>query len=194
MNDLSLGILLAGGRSTRMGRDKAILLIDGEPLWRRQARTLSSLGAARIVASRQHDQPPLPGLEAIPDDDADLGPLSGLHAGLRLGAGPLAALLAIDMPGAGAAWFAPLLAAATPARGAVYRNGNYFEPLAALYPLAALDAAARRIAARTLSMQALCEELGRAGLLAILDLPATLRPSAANLNDAADSDRWGARP
>ena len=36
--------LLAGGRSSRMGRDKAFLEIDGVPLWQRQLQTLRELG------------------------------------------------------------------------------------------------------------------------------------------------------
>ena len=186
----ALGVLLAGGQSTRMGRDKAFIEIGGEPLWRRQFRTLATLGCARIVASRQAGQPAIPGLESLPDESPDLGPIGGLLAGLRLGAGPLVALLAVDVPGADAAWFAPLLERSDARRGAVYRNNGYLEPLAALYPAAALGEVVRRAGRRDLSMQALCLSLEQAGLLAIVELPAPLRASAANLNDPGDLASW----
>ncbi len=186
----ALGVLLAGGQSTRMGRDKAFVEIKGEPLWRRQAGTLASLGCSRIVVSRQAGQPPIPGLESLPDEAPDLGPMGGLLAGLRLEAGPLVALLAIDLPGADAAWFAPLFGRSEDRRGAVYLNNGYLEPLAALYPAAALDEAVRRVGRRELSMQGLCRSLEQAGLLAVVELPAPLRAAAANLNDPGDLATW----
>lgn len=186
----SLGVLLAGGRSTRMGSDKAFVEVGGEPLWRRQARTLADLGCERIVASRQAGQAPFPGLESLPDEAPDLGPMGGLLAGLRLGAGPLLALLAVDVPGADAAWFAPLLARSDPRTGAVYQNGGYLEPLAGLYPAAALDEAVRRVTRHDLSLQGLCRSLEQAELLAVVELPGSLRGAAANLNEAGDLASW----
>ena len=44
-------LLLAGGRSERMGRDKALLEIAGEPLWKRQVERLVAAGAAEVVVS-----------------------------------------------------------------------------------------------------------------------------------------------
>ena len=186
----ALGVLLAGGQSTRMGRDKAFVEIGGEPLWRRQARTLAAIGCSRIVASRQAGQSPIPGLESLPDESPDLGPIGGLLAGLRLEAGPLLALLAVDVPGADATWFSPLLERSNAHRGAVYRNRGYLEPLAALYPAAALDEAVRRVGRRELSMQRLCRSLEKAGLLAVVELPAPLRAAAANLNEPGDLASW----
>ena len=186
----ALGVVLAGGQSTRMGRDKVFVEIGGEPLWRRQARTLAGIGCVRIVASRQAGQPPFPGLDSLPDEAPDLGPIGGLLAGLRLEAGPLLALLAVDLPGADATWFSPLIERSESRRGAVYQNHGYLEPLAALYPAAALDEAVRRVGRRELSMQGLCRSLEKAGLLAVVELPVPLRAAAANLNEPGDLATW----
>ena len=44
-------VLLAGGKSTRMGRDKALLEIDGEPLWWRQLATLRALDPEQLFVA-----------------------------------------------------------------------------------------------------------------------------------------------
>ena len=47
-------VLLAGGKSSRMGRDKAHILVHGEPLWRRQLRVLSETGETLEIAGGGH--------------------------------------------------------------------------------------------------------------------------------------------
>src|SRR4051812_7329223 len=49
-------VVLAAGRSTRMGRDKASLEVDGVPLWRRQRDLLAAAGASEIFLSVRPDQ------------------------------------------------------------------------------------------------------------------------------------------
>ena len=49
-------VLLAGGRSTRMGRDKAWLDWHGVPLWRHQLEKLTALQAERVFISCRRDQ------------------------------------------------------------------------------------------------------------------------------------------
>ena len=53
-------VLLAGGKSSRMGRDKAFLEIEGEPLWQRQLATLRRLAPEQLMISG-----PLRGMERI---------------------------------------------------------------------------------------------------------------------------------
>ena len=49
--------LLAGGRSSRMGRDKAFLEIDGVPLWQRQLQTLRELGPSKSFLAGSNASP-----------------------------------------------------------------------------------------------------------------------------------------
>ena len=44
-------VLLAGGKSSRMGSDKAFLEIEGEPLWQRQLATLRGLSPGQLMIS-----------------------------------------------------------------------------------------------------------------------------------------------
>ncbi len=84
-----VGIVLAGGRSSRFGRDKLAELIDGEPLLWRPIRALVEAGCAEIevVVSPDGAAPVLPddlgsGVRLVRDEEAFGGPLSGLRTGL----------------------------------------------------------------------------------------------------------------
>src|SRR5580693_5086169 len=94
-----LGVVLAGGESRRMGRDKALVEMDGEPLWRRQVGVLHSAGAERVVVVRRREQEALDHPDCVFDEFRDCGPLAGIHAALKIGGYPHVAVLAVDMPG-----------------------------------------------------------------------------------------------
>ena len=71
------GVVLAGGRSSRMGQDKALLKLENETLLDRAKRILREAGAARVLvsgANREH---------GIADYFEEVGPLGGIHAVLR---------------------------------------------------------------------------------------------------------------
>ncbi|MFM7055799.1 MAG: molybdenum cofactor guanylyltransferase [Planctomycetota bacterium] len=80
------GLVVCGGRSLRMGRDKANLLFGSEPLLLRMLRLLAhGLGPVPLAVAAAADQvlPALPP-EVVVTTDAfpQLGPIEGLHAGL----------------------------------------------------------------------------------------------------------------
>jgi len=70
-------ILLAGGESSRMGRNKALLDFHGQPLWRHLRDVLQQAGCRQVLVSGS-----LPDLrageEATPDVQPGLGPLAGI--------------------------------------------------------------------------------------------------------------------
>jgi molybdopterin-guanine dinucleotide biosynthesis protein A len=77
-------VLLAGGKSTRMGRDKAGVLLHGQPLWQRQLATLRAVQPAELFISGKADAAYAgAGVEIVADNFPGLGPLSGLEATLR---------------------------------------------------------------------------------------------------------------
>lgn len=131
-------VLLVAGRSTRMGRDKALLEIEGGPLWQRQRAVLAAAGAREILLSARPDQAwaqRAAGFAAVLHDALpESGPLVGITAALERAAHPHLAVLAIDLPAMTAAWFAALAAECAPGVGVVGRRGECFEPLAAIYP------------------------------------------------------------
>jgi molybdopterin-guanine dinucleotide biosynthesis protein A len=137
MSDFS-ALVLAAGRSTRMGRDKALLEVDGVPLWQRQRDVLLMAGAKEIFLSARPDQAwarSVSGFTAVLHDALPgCGPLVGITAGIERASHPVLAVLAVDLAAMSYAWFKGLLAQASPACGMVGRRGDFYEPLAAVYP------------------------------------------------------------
>lgn len=74
-----LGAILAGGRSSRFGSDKALAALDGRALIDRVADAIAPQVDALVVVGRTHA-----GLEAVADRPApDLGPLGGIAGALH---------------------------------------------------------------------------------------------------------------
>jgi molybdopterin-guanine dinucleotide biosynthesis protein A len=97
-------LILAGGRSTRMGQDKAWLVLDGRPLVERVASRVLSLVDEVIISTNQPEpfDAWLPTLtlagQTVADRRPGDGPLAGLHAGLQVARHDLVLTLATDMP------------------------------------------------------------------------------------------------
>jgi molybdopterin-guanine dinucleotide biosynthesis protein A len=76
-------MILAGGRSSRFGSDKALVDIAGTPLLLHLQRTLLSQGhAVQVIANRADRYQPL-GLHCLVDWVPDVGPIAGLATALR---------------------------------------------------------------------------------------------------------------
>ena len=74
-----LGVVLAGGRSTRYGSDKAFAELGGTSFVRRAARTLSSDTRRVVVVANDVEKYGSADLPVRPDRVAGIGPLGGLH-------------------------------------------------------------------------------------------------------------------
>ena len=90
------GYVLAGGRSQRMGRDKATLLFRAETLIERAVALLAQVASeVAIVGNR----PDLSGFgRVIPDAAADFGPVAGLTAGTKDCRKEWAVFVPVDVP------------------------------------------------------------------------------------------------
>lgn len=91
-------ILLAGGMSRRMGRDKARLPVEGEPMAARVYRLLSEAFPEVVVVTNRPEEFPVPGARMVGDRHPGRGPLEGLASGLEAIQGASALLVACDMP------------------------------------------------------------------------------------------------
>lgn len=138
------GAVLVGGRSRRMGVDKAALLVDGRPLAEAVAAALRPVCVEVLLAGR-----PVPGVGGRvvtdPPDPPDGGPLAGIVACLEAARTPLLVAAACDMPSIVPALVADLvdrLAAAPPGRGAAMcKSADGLEP----FPLALRTAVAPQL-------------------------------------------------
>jgi molybdenum cofactor guanylyltransferase len=185
-----LGVILAGGHARRLGSDKALLPLGGEPLYLRQVRVLREAGAERVVIIRRPEQAAPAGIECWRDQWAEIGPLAGLQAALAPRAAGLVAVLAVDMPAIDAGWFHWLQQACGPGRGAMARHDGICEPLAAIYPGEALDEVNRRRAAGDYSLQRLAVALAAVGRMRLLPVPDREQARAGSINSPADWERF----
>lgn len=97
------GLVLAGGRSSRMGQDKAALIHpDGRTLARRCHDLLKQAGCESVAISIRHDQEPPAGLddlEIVRDPAGEsLGPIVGMVSGMRLHPEADWLVVACDLP------------------------------------------------------------------------------------------------
>jgi molybdopterin-guanine dinucleotide biosynthesis protein A len=91
-------IIQAGGGSTRMGRNKALMPFQNEPLIARIVQRVQPLAAELLITTNQPEELAFLGLPLIPDEIEGLGALGGLYTALRAASYPLAAVVACDMP------------------------------------------------------------------------------------------------
>jgi molybdopterin-guanine dinucleotide biosynthesis protein A len=140
------GLILAGGRSTRMGQDKAALKYGERSQLERAFGLLAPLVSRCFVSVRADQQ--VDALRAkfpqiIDDADGVVGPAAGIHSALRAHPDAAWLVLACDLPFLDAATLQNLIARRDPARIATaYRSahGGLPEPLCAVYEPAARSA------------------------------------------------------
>jgi molybdopterin-guanine dinucleotide biosynthesis protein A len=157
-------VLLAGGESRRMGRDKATLEFEGQPLWKRQLRILRDLAPEKIFVSARTQPSWLPDdVVLLVDDPPSRGPLSGLTKALEQMQTTHLVALAVDMPFMIAEQLSVLRNLTSEGCGVVPVTGEQAEPLAAIYSRESALRFATALAGRDFSMQKLVRELAVAG-------------------------------
>jgi molybdenum cofactor guanylyltransferase len=145
------GVVLAGGRSSRMGTAKAALEWHGSTLLRRTAGILARVadGPVLVVRAPGQELPALPPqVEVIEDPAEGLGPVQGLAAGLAAlsGRADIAFVSSTDMPFLHPAFVRRVLrAAADGADVGLPLARGYPQPLAAAYRVTLAPLAARLV-------------------------------------------------
>lgn len=181
--------ILAGGRSSRFGCDKARAPLDGRPLILHVAQLLAPAAAGLTVVADVADKYADLGLPTIADDLPGQGPLGGLVTALRaLRDGEALLLCSCDVVVLRPRWLAALLACGGEAKegveAAAYR-GTRWQPMPALYRRAILPRAEQHLAQGRRSMQALLD----AAAVAALPLPDDW-PARWQANTPADLARF----
>ncbi|MEZ5386965.1 MAG: molybdenum cofactor guanylyltransferase [Prosthecobacter sp.] len=177
-------VLLAGGRSTRMGRDKALLDWRGRPLWQVQLDKLRALQPERLLLSCRREQSfrPDAGTEVVHDEEqADDGPLGAITRCLEIVQMPLL-VLAVDMP-----WMTPEFLRENLQPGRFYHGAHGFEALAAVYVPAMLPVMRRALQERQLVLQRVIDECLQAGFANGFEMDAA---TAAFFRNANTPEEW----
>jgi len=138
MIDDCTALILAGGESRRMGRDKATLTLGDDTLLQRALAAMRALFPAVLVSVREAradiDAP------QVADEIPAAGPLAGLCAGLRHARTPWVFAVAVDMPFLPARTIERLAALRPGHRAVVPVCGGHTQSLCAFYAAAALPA------------------------------------------------------
>ena len=127
--------ILAGGRSTRMGQNKAMLEIDGVTMVDRVIDLVRRAGVEPVVVGSSGENRRTLSARVIPDDWPGAGPMGGIATALRETRTPWNLVIACDMPYLTTEWLEFLLrrASASPADAVVPKNKNGAEPMCAMY-------------------------------------------------------------
>lgn len=150
-------VLLAGGKSTRMGLDKAYLQVEwggaSIPLWERQLAVLQSITFEKLFISGPRKQGYPASVTVLEDDWPDVGPLGGIATCLSKSQSAFLLVLAVDLPRIQPGFLRKLLARSVAGCGVVPAHQNRFEPLIAVYPASALVPAIDQIRKRSYALQ-----------------------------------------
>jgi molybdopterin-guanine dinucleotide biosynthesis protein A len=152
------GVVLAGGRSRRMGRNKAEIEWNSGTLLSHALVVLQSVAAKVFVVGLPQTQ--TPGAEAIADEFPGRGPLGGIHAALKHTATDWIFVLAVDLPLVSSK-LVSFIAGACEANAfaVVPRVGDRLQPLCAAYHRRLLPEVERAIAGDDLSVHRLLERV-----------------------------------
>jgi molybdopterin-guanine dinucleotide biosynthesis protein A len=145
--ELVSGVVLAGGKSNRMGFNKAFLRFGQQHLIERIVATLKEVFAENILVT---DNPELYrnlGLPVVTDIFPGYGPLSGIHAGLVYTNTPYIFVVACDMPFVTAQFILFLLGQAAGYEVIVPQIKEQVEPLCAVYHKGCLPVVEARLKA-----------------------------------------------
>ena len=180
-------VILAGGRSSRMGHDKAFIELAGQTLLARQIQLARSAGAMEtFISGRSDTDYSAFDAQILTDKFPDAGPLAGIHAALEATNSPLLLVLAVDMPGMTAEFLLKLASGCSENTGAVPRVTGNLEPLAAFYPKAALPLAASLLGQNSLSVKNFAGRCQQAGLVVFADHPDAAAGFFMNVNSPDD--------
>ena len=181
------GFVLAGGRSTRMGRDKALLEIDGEMLIRRGLRQLGEVCSEVAIAGGSPELARYGRL--VEDRNPGMGPLSGIVAALESTSSTWNLFCPVDAPFVpGSAWQMLLEQAANGSADAVLaRVCGQVQPLCGLYHRQTAAGLRAQLEAKLLKVTSAIEATGRV-LWVDFDAPEE-QAWFRNLNTPEDYDR-----
>ena len=180
-------VILAGGKSSRMGRDKAFLETGGKTLLARQIQLSRELGAAEtfISGGTGADYSAF-GCRVLLDKFPDAGPLAGIERALDAAKSPLLLVLAVDLPEMTPEFLQRLSAGCSETCGIIPKLAGRVEPLAAYYPNAARSLATASLERKDFAANGFAGQCVQSGLARFAELPANEGKYFANWNSPAD--------
>lgn len=133
-----IGVILAGGKSSRFGEDKSLYILNGKPMYEHVANSLQKVQAIDEIVINTNDklETSFKNYKVIVDDPAfiDYGPLGGLYAAAKKYPGESLMIISCDTPYVDAEWLNILAAEAARTNRTVITTDNEREhPLIGVY-------------------------------------------------------------
>lgn len=132
-------IILAGGKSSRMGTDKALIKVNDENMLEGAVRALAG-GFGELIVSANNKSYDSLGIKTVSDVFPGRGPLSGIHAGMLASGNDVNFVVPCDMPFIDVKLALYMVELAAGFDVVVPKIGSYYEPLFAVYNKSCLPA------------------------------------------------------
>lgn len=133
------GIILAGGKSSRLGRNKSFIQVDGIALIERVATVMTSVFEHRLLVTNTPEEYAYLGIPMVQDLIKGIGPLGGVYTGLATISDDAGFFVACDMPYLNAALVRHIAGLRSGVDAVVPRINKMVEPLHSLYAKSSID-------------------------------------------------------
>ena len=154
------GLVLAGGKSSRFGEDKALALYEGTPLLERAVSLLDGVRLKPVVITRRGSDYPFLRCTVLHDKLPGLGPLGGIYTAMTVFKSTAFLILTTDMPALTQAVLEELLDRHEAGRRLTfYSTAGIEQPFPAVYEPSLLGIVRERFKNEQLSMKGLFKEV-----------------------------------
>ena len=182
-------LILAGGESRRMGRDKAWVEFNGRPLIQLAVEKVRAIGVEELfISGRVGADYSEMGCPVLFDLEPGFGPMGGIERGLCVCASPLLLVLAVDLPRMTPTFLDKLATRCNRLTGVVPLLNERLEPLAAIYPHRCHFFARSAIAQGRYSARSFAESCLKEHAVRTLHVSAADATCFANCNTPSDLD------
>ena len=180
-------IILAGGQSKRMGRDKAWLPFDGKSLVELAVEKARQLGIQEVfISGRAGEDYSALKCPVLFDLEPGFGPVGGIERGLNECSSPLLLVLAVDLPRMSLLLLRRIREHCEQLTGTVPKLNGQLEPLAAIYPKRCHQFAAAAIAKAQHSARNFASACLQDGAVRVCSLTSNEAPNFLNWNRPGD--------
>ena len=180
------GIILAGGKSSRMGTEKGLQELCGKPLIHYAIDVLQSVGSTIIISSSSDVYQEF-GFQVVADEFPGIGPMGGIYSALKQSRTELNLVLSCDLPFVPTELLTFILSQAPGFEVAVpWQGAQHYEPLCGFYRLSVLNSIHSFIQRGNYKLPDLFEEIRLNRLVINKELPFFLDHLFLNVNSKHD--------
>lgn len=181
-----VGVILAGGKSRRMGTNKALLPYRGQPLIEHIARVMQKVFERVIIVADEGEAYRFLNLPFYPDIHKDCGPLGGIHAAFHQTSADALFVVSCDLPGLTPKLIEYILNVEAHASAVIPTSDERLHPLCGLYRRKMLPQIEQAIRDGALAIHTLLEKVGAVTVPITPELPFYTKQLFSNVNSPDD--------